>query len=86
VTFALELIGQEAIQQALATEPGRWDRAHSRCSAGRCDSSASSAKLSQEALAETAHLNRSYLSEIEGGLVALSLLIVLRLARARDIL
>jgi transcriptional regulator with XRE-family HTH domain len=41
--------------------------------------------LSQEALAEAAHLNRSYLSEIEGGLVAPSLLIVLRLARALDV-
>ena len=42
-------------------------------------------RLSQEALAEAANLNRSYLSEIEGGLVAPSILIVLRLARALDV-
>lgn len=63
----------------------RWQRAYLRYSAGRWDSSAASATLSQEALAEAAHLNRSYLSEIEGGLVAPSLLIVLRLARPLEV-
>jgi transcriptional regulator with XRE-family HTH domain len=38
--------------------------------------------LSQEALAEAANLNRSYLSEIEQGLVNPTILVVFRLARA----
>lgn len=41
--------------------------------------------LSQEALAEAAGVNRSYLSEIEGGGVSPGILVVLRLARALDV-
>ncbi len=40
--------------------------------------------LSQEKLAELADLNRSYLGEIERGLVTPSLLTVLKLAEALD--
>lgn len=42
-------------------------------------------KLSQESLAEASDLNRSYLSEIEQGLVAPSIVVVLRLARGLDV-
>lgn len=42
-------------------------------------------RLSQEALAEAANLNRSYLSEIEQGIVAPSIIVVLRLARGLDV-
>jgi transcriptional regulator with XRE-family HTH domain len=40
---------------------------------------------SQEVLAEAADLNRSYLSEIEQGLVSPTILVVMRLARAFEV-
>lgn len=41
--------------------------------------------LSQEALAEAAGVNRSYLSEIEQGIVSPTIIVVLRLAKAFDV-
>jgi len=41
--------------------------------------------MSQETLAEAAHLNRSYLSHVENGTANVTLLAVLRLARALDL-
>jgi len=41
--------------------------------------------LSQAALAQAARLNRSYLSEIEQGIVSPTILVVLRLAKAFDL-
>lgn len=38
--------------------------------------------MSQEALAEAADVNRSYLSEIEQGIVSPTIVVVFRLARA----
>ena len=38
--------------------------------------------MSQETLAEAANLNRSYLSEIEQGIVSPTIVVVLRLAKA----
>ena len=41
--------------------------------------------MSQEALADAASINRSYLSEIEQGIVSPTIVIVLRLAKAFDV-
>lgn len=38
--------------------------------------------MSQEALADAANVNRSYLSEIEQGIVSPTIVVVLRLAKA----
>ena len=41
--------------------------------------------MSQEALAEAARLDRSYVSHIERGLANVTLLVVFRIARALDV-
>ncbi len=41
--------------------------------------------MSQEALADAANVNRSYLSEIEQGIVSPTIVVVLRLAKALDV-
>jgi transcriptional regulator with XRE-family HTH domain len=41
--------------------------------------------MSQEALADAANVNRSYLSEIEQGIVSPTIVVVLRLAKAFDV-